>query len=173
MPAPARQGPVPPLVLTPALDDSPEIVQALGDRARALSRFPREEAVLLIAHGPNDSRDNARWRARLRRIARDLKKKNGFFSVEGLTLQEDAPPHVREAATQALRNRAHHWAQKGKRVLAVPVLISEGGIERGVAKRLEGLPVSLGRPLLDHGALSQWLARQVRDAAKAFPKDTP
>jgi hypothetical protein len=47
--------------------------------------------------------------------------------------------------------------------VVLPVLISAGGIERGVAARLEGLEHRMGKPLLPHPALSRWIARKAAE----------
>jgi sirohydrochlorin ferrochelatase len=160
---PVIPGPFPSVDVTGALDESPETVTALKDRAHALGGAPNREAVLLVAHGPNDDGDNERWIANLKKLAEGVKEE-GFAAVETATLRDDAPPPVRDAATQKLRDQVAALGKDGKTVLVLPVLISAGGIEGGIAKRLEGLDCKLGEPLGGHPALSAWIARKTKEA---------
>ena len=66
-----------------------------------------------------------------------------FASIDYLTLRDDAPKPVRDQATAALRDVVMKRSRSGRRVLIVPLLISFGGIDRGVRDRLEGLTYAM------------------------------
>jgi sirohydrochlorin cobaltochelatase len=153
-----------PVSLTRALDDSPEVLDALKDRVRSVSRKPAAEAVVLVAHGPNGEEDNRLWLAGLDRLSGGLQASGGFAVVRIATLRDDAPPAVKDAATAALRKDVEDLSREGMDVLVLPVLISSGGIERGIASRLAGLPCRIAQPMGDHPALSSWLHRKVQEA---------
>jgi hypothetical protein len=59
-----------------------------------------------------------------------------------LTLRDDAPKAVRDAATAQPRGIVQRELSS-ERVLVVPLLISFGGIERGLRERLEGLSYTM------------------------------
>ncbi|MGQ0643900.1 MAG: sirohydrochlorin chelatase [Elusimicrobiota bacterium] len=169
--APVPSGPLPPVPtaglrvsLLRALDDSPELLAVLKDRARALSRRPGRERLILAAHGPNGEDDDALWLANLETLARDLREDLGFREARVVTVRDDAPPAVREEAARRFRELAS--PEEGD-VLVVPVLVAAGGIERGVRQRLDGLDVKFGEPLLEHAALSRWIARRAAEGASA------
>jgi len=150
---PAADGPAPdgttpvaspvPIRLTRALDDHPLVADILASRARSISRDPRQEAVILVAHGPNEEEDNRRWLADMASLARQVMTLVPFASIDTLTLRDDAPKPVRDRATAELRELVRKRSQEGRRVLVVPLLVSFGGIDRGLRERLEGLPYTM------------------------------
>ena len=153
-----------PVELRPALDESPQLREVLLDRARALSRDPSRETVILIAHGPNDDAANQRWLAMLETVAQHLKHAGGFREAAGLTLRDDAPEPIRHAAIEQLRQEVQRVSAAGE-VLVVPVLMAKGGIEHKIAKALEGLAYRYsGQTLLPHPLIAQWIAQRAAEA---------
>src|SRR5579872_2147166 len=69
------------------LNDSAVVVEILLDRAQAISEQASKESVIIVAHGPNDESDNARWNQILQTIAARVKERSGFKSVEGFNLR--------------------------------------------------------------------------------------
>jgi hypothetical protein len=63
--------------------------------------------------------------------------------VDYLTLRDDAPKPVRDKATAELHELVTKHTAAGRRVLIVPLLISFGGIERGLRERLDGLTYTI------------------------------
>lgn len=125
-----------PVRMTKALDDHPLLGAIAADRARSISRAPAREAVILAVHGPVPDADNELWLRDLRAVAQHLR---GYAAVETISLRDDAPPPVRNAATAGLRAMVETHRAAGRDVLIVPVLLSFGGIEKGLRERLEGL----------------------------------
>jgi hypothetical protein len=132
-----------PIRMTPALNDHPIVADVLASRARAISRNPAQEALVILAHGPNEEDDNRRWLADMRSLAARIGQSEKFASIEYLTLRDDAPKPVRDAATEQLRAIVQREISRGRRVLIVPLLISFGGIERGLRERLDGLTYTM------------------------------
>jgi sirohydrochlorin ferrochelatase len=144
--------------MTPALNAHPVVADILQTRARALSRNPVEEAVVIVAHGPVPDDENARWLQDMRALAARMARDMPFASIDCLTLRDDAPPAVRGAATAELRALVSARIAEGRRVLIVPLLLSFGGIERGIATRLEGLPYTLAdKALMPDDRLVTWV----------------
>ena len=125
--------------MTAALDDHPLVAAILTTRARSISRMPADEAVMLVAHGPTSDRENERWLADMRSLADRIRREEPFASIDSLTLKDDAPKPIRDAATAELRKVVSARIAEGRRVLIVPLLLSFGGIERGLVERLDGL----------------------------------
>jgi sirohydrochlorin ferrochelatase len=147
-----------PVRMTPALNDHPIAAEILASRARAISRDPANEALIIVAHGPNEDDDNRRWLTDLAALAERIKQTETFASLEYLTLRDDAPKLVRDAATTQLRAFARRELAAGRRVLIVPLLISFGGIERGLRERLEGLPYTMAdAALMPDDRLATWV----------------
>ena len=53
------------------------------------------------------------------------------------------PKPIRDQATAELRAIVTKRLNEGKSVLIVPLLVSFGGIERGLRERLDGLPYTM------------------------------
>lgn len=169
-----------PLVLTAALDDHPVVADILSDRARAMSRDPSKESVVLVGHGPLKEEDNAEWLAAMERLGGLLRRRGGFAAVRAATLRDDSPPSVRREADRILREMVGALSLRGK-VLVIPHLISQGGIERHIPRSLEGLFYAwTGKTLLPDHRIARWVEeralegagrpdmRQYKDAGKAL-----
>ena len=121
------------------LDDDAVVSEILTKRAQEISKEPSKEAVIIIAHGPNQNDDNHKWLDNLHRISASVQQNGHFKSVEGATLRDDAPPPVRNQAVQDLRDRVSALGKNGSRVLVVPLLMAPGGIEQKINVALNGL----------------------------------
>lgn len=154
-----------PIALAPALDDHALVGRILGERARALSKDPARETVVLVAHGPVDETAVEAWRASLASLCRTLE---GFRACDHGLLRDDAAPEIREAAVAELRAKvARAKAAEGK-ALVVPVLIARGGIERKIPRDLDGLDYAWdGRTLMPHAGFDAWVLESAEAAARA------
>ena len=132
-----------PIRLVRALDDHPIVADILVSRAKAISRDPAHEAVVIVAHGPVPDADNALWLADMGRVAARVSSAVPFARVEAITVRDDAPAPVRAAAAAELRALVTRLSSDGTRVLIVPLLLSFGGIEAGIRERLNGLAYSI------------------------------
>jgi sirohydrochlorin cobaltochelatase len=147
-----------PVRMTPALNDHPIVAEILASRARSLSQDPEQEAVVIVAHGPNDEDENRRWLADMRSLAERIGQTEKFASIDYLTLRDDAPRPVRDQATAELRALVTKRTAAGQRVLVVPLLISFGGIERGLRERLDGLTYTMASTgLMPDDRLATWV----------------
>jgi predicted alpha/beta-hydrolase family hydrolase len=147
-----------PLRMTSALNAHPIVADILASRARAISRDPAMEALVIVAHGPSDDDDNQRWLADMESLATRLRQIGRFAALEYLTLRDDAPKPIRDAATNQLRGFAQREVSAGRRVIIVPLLISFGGIERGLRERLEGVPHAMAEAaLMPDDRLATWV----------------
>jgi hypothetical protein len=144
--------------MTSALNDHPIVADVLASRARAISRNPAQEALIIVAHGPNEEDDNRRWLEDMGSLASRVGQSEKFASIEYLTLRDDAPKPVRDAATEQLRGIVTRELSADRRVLIVPLLISFGGIERGLRERLDGLSYTLAdAALVPDDRLATWV----------------
>jgi len=144
------------------LNDSSVVVEILLDRAHEISSEPSRETVIIVAHGPNDDLDNARWNQIMTNISHQLKDRGGYKAVEGVTLRDDAPPIVREQAVAALRERVKAADQAGSRPLVVTLLLAPGGIEHKIGLELRGLNYAFNtKTILPDSRISEWIRSQV------------
>ena len=147
-----------PVRMTAALNDHPIVAEILSSRARAISREPAKEALIVVAHGPTEDDDDRRWLTDMGSLASRMKQTERFASLEYLTLRDDAPKPVRDAATARLREIVQREVSAGRRVLIVPLLISFGGIEKGLRERLDGLPYTMAEAaLMPDDRLATWV----------------
>jgi hypothetical protein len=158
--APAEDGTRPivtrlPVRMTPALNSHALLGAIVADRARGISAAPAKEAVILVAHGPVAESDNARWLADMRALSAHV---TGYAGIDVLSLRDDAPAAVRDEATASLRAMVTKAHADGRDVLIVPVLMSYGGIERGLKTRLDGLEYRMpAQGIAPDARLAQWV----------------
>jgi len=152
-----------PVRMTAALNGHPLVGQIVADRARSISASPADEAVILVAHGPVPDDDNRRWLDDMAQLAAQVRAAAPFGSVDFMTVRDDAGPAIREAATRDLRSKVERQRALGRRVLVVPHLLSFGGIEQGIRKRLEGLDYAMtAQALMPDDRIAQWVLANLR-----------
>jgi sirohydrochlorin cobaltochelatase len=154
-----------PVRMTPAFNRHRLIGEIVADRALAMSTAPASEAVILVAHGPVPDDDNRRWLEDMAVHADAVRASAPFAAVEYMTVRDDAGPAMREAATAELRAKVSAQTAAGRRVLVVPHVMSFGGIEQGIRKRLDGLTYTMAdQGLMPDPRVSAWLRDSVAAA---------
>lgn len=156
-----------PIVVTPGLDDAPELARVIADRAKALAPSPTGRALFLLGHGPNSAEDYAAWMTRLRTVADAVKASTGFASVVVELVRDDAPAEVRaEAVKRARELISLQRAATNQDVIVVPILMSSGDVSnRKLPADLAGMPVVYaGTPILPHAAMTGYVERRVLEA---------
>ena len=155
-----------PVAMTAALNRHPLVVEMLASRADAISTAPAREAVVIVAHGPTGDAKNRSWLADMAVLAAGVKAKIPFRSVDYLTVRDDAPAPIKDRATAELRALVQRRAAEGSRVLVVPLLLSYGGIEAGIRKRLGGLEYAMAtQGLAPDRRLLEWIRQVAAEAA--------
>jgi sirohydrochlorin ferrochelatase len=155
------------IFLAKPLDDHPLVSDIVYERIMELSNSPENETVILVAHGPNDEEDNRMWVKTLDNIADQVRAKNkDFKNIFCMTVRDDAPEEIYEMAKENLRNIVNQASKDGNAIV-VPILLSQGGIEKGIVKRLEGLEYEWsGKTLLPHENITDFLNTSVKSALK-------
>jgi len=83
-----------------------------------------------------------------------------------MTIRDDAPKEIYEIAKENLRNIINQASKDGK-VIVVPLLLSQGGVEKGIVKRLEGLNYEWnGKTLLPQPSITSFLQTSIDNALK-------
>jgi sirohydrochlorin ferrochelatase len=144
---------------TGGLEDSPELADALLDRARALSKNPSRETVVLVAHGSGDDATNDHWKHVLASVA-DRMRESGpaFRAIEVGTWREDWPDK-RAPEVAAIRAIVESAAKNNGRAIVIPARTTGEGAERVF---LEGLAFELGTGFAPHARFTAWFERQIR-----------
>ncbi len=149
-----------PITMTAALDSHPIVASILAARAREVSRDPAREIVIIVAHGPEDEASNDKWLSEMRALSQRVADEIPFARVEYQTVRDDAEADVRARAAAELRSRVEAATAENKTAIIVPLLLSYGGIEAGIRKRLEGLSYTMATAgLLPDSRLAEWVAQ--------------
>jgi len=140
------------------LADAEGMGTVLADRAAELSKIPAREDVLILAHGPGDDDENARWLAKLDARASAVRSRLPLRRVQVETLREDWP-EKRVAAEARIRAFAERAVSEGGKAIVIPYRVHGFG---PYAKVLEGIDyTSNGKGLIPHVEVLKWLERQV------------
>lgn len=149
--------------------DGPQAREILLGRAKALSRDPRTESVVLLAHGPESDAENRRWLARMNEAAAPMHAL-GFRAVSVETLREDWPDE-RRLAEARIRAFVQDAARGGGRAIVIPYRLFGFGPYREV---LAGLTYeSDGLGFLPHPKVSDWVRSQAAAVCAARGWSSP
>ncbi len=144
--------------------DNPLVAEILLDHAVEMSKDPAKEVVIIAGHGPSSAADNAEELRVLAGLAKIVKQDGGFADVRGMTLQDDAPPEVRAANVQKLREVVEAAMNKGQRVLVVTNLIGARTIQAKLRSDLKGLSYEFNpKGLVNHPNFMKWMGESVRE----------
>jgi len=142
------------------LSEAPEIGAILAERAAALSREPKKEDVLVLAHGPGDDEENKRWLAHMEKRVAEVKTSRPYHTVGVMTLREDWP-EKRKPAEEQIRAFVTQASSAGRRVIVIPFRLSGFG---PYAEVLAGLDYEADRSgLLPHDNVVRWISRQAEE----------
>lgn len=160
-----------PIRMASALDAHPIVADILEDRAASISIDPAHEVVILVAHGPVPEDDNKLWLRDMGILADRMRSKTRYASVDCLTLRDDADDPVRNAATEQLRQKVQDVTKSRRTALIVPLLLSYGGIEGGLRKRLDGLTYRMpSQALLPDERIVSWVVSMTQENAAELAK---
>lgn len=144
------------------LADAPAMGRVLAERARTLSKAPQHEDILILAHGPGDDAENARWLAKLDERAAAVRESAPFRRVEVATLREDWP-EKREAAEKLVRDFVSRASAERGSAIVIPFRVHGFGPYESV---FQGLTYARdGRGLIPHPAVTQWIEEQITQLA--------
>ncbi len=156
------------LKFMPPPGDDPLVAEILLDHAGEISTDPKNEVVIIAGHGPSGTEDNDKEMKVLAGLAKIIREDGGFAAVHGQTLQDDAPPGIREANVQKLRGLVESATKDGKRVLVVTNLIGARGIQAKLRDDLKGLEFKFNaKGIVQHPNFMKWMGEGVR---KEFEK---
>lgn len=153
-----------------ALDNHEYVSEILSERISEISERPDAEGVILIAHGPYTDFYEPRWLDLLKlhgeRVQASFASSRGekFKEMSFFTLRDDSPAQTRDERTRQIRNKIKELNQRHLNPIVVPVILSAGGIEEGIFKRLEGLEyVISNRYLMPHQKMIDWIEFRAKE----------
>ncbi len=139
------------------LADATQMGGVLADRAHALSRDPAHEVVLILAHGPGDDAENARWVQKIDARADAVRKASPFHDVRVMTLREDWPDK-RAAAERMIRDYLEQAKTEGMRAIVIPYRVQGFGPYADVLKGLDYTADGVG--LVPSPQVADWVREQ-------------
>ncbi|MEZ5564694.1 MAG: hypothetical protein R3F24_03900 [Gammaproteobacteria bacterium] len=150
--------------------DDPLVAEILIDNANEFSTNPSRELVIIASHGPSGVEDNVDELKLLANLAKIVKQDGGFAEVVGMTLQDDAPPQIRQANVQKMRDKIEAATRKGQHVIVVTNLISARSIQAKLRKDLYGLTYDFSsKGLINHPNFMKWMGESVRRTFQMNP----
>ncbi len=158
------------LVMTSHFADHPLISDILYDHAKEVSEDPGNEAVILVAHGPEDLEDNGPDLEILSAHVERLKAKNEFADVKLINLQDDAIPPIRESNVRQLRRWIKQAERKGQTPLVVALAAASHGVQTHIRQDLRGLNyVFAEKGMAEHPKYVAWISAAIEEAIAAEP----
>ena len=157
------------LVFAPHMDDHPLIAEILSDHAREISTDPDNEALFLIAHGPEDDFDNELDLPVIESLAEQVQAATGISEVRAINLQDDAIPPVREGNVRQLKRWMQQAQRKGKKLIVVSPASSADGLQHHIKQDLIGLDYTFNeKGLSQHPNFTEWVVTTVQQQAAAL-----
>ncbi|MBI5631478.1 MAG: hypothetical protein HY921_11405 [Elusimicrobia bacterium] len=154
-----------PVVLSKALDDHPLAVEILASRAKALSRKPAEEALLLIGQSPFSSQASRDWSDSLSAVAEKVRQKAGLRAAGAFIWRSGSAAGERQSEAE-LRSALKALRRRGQ-VLAVLVEMSPAETPRRIAGILkEHFARFNAKTILPDPLLARWVEESARESAK-------
>ncbi len=156
------------ILFTPPLSDNPIISQILLDYANDISTDQKNEAVIIVGHGPTGEEDNINELAMVQKHADYIRNNSEFADVRVMNLQDDAEKATRAANVQTLRDNAEEMAQGGRRILIVGFLLGTAGIQPKIEADLEGIDYKFNaNGMSAHPKFATWIQESVREATNS------
>ncbi len=153
-------------------DDSPLITDILWDHARAASRKPANELLIIVAHGPEDVKDNGPDLKLLQPHVDRLKAKRAFSDVKIINLQDDAIKPIRESNVRTLRRWVQQADKQGRQVVVVALAAASFGVQQNIRNDLRGLKFTFAdKGLSEHPLFLRWIEAEVDTVLAAKTKD--
>jgi len=159
-----------PVVTTGGLEDHRLFAAALLDRAREISEDPKNETVILVAHGVGSDSGNDHWLRLLDSLREKMLAEGGddFRDIHVATWREDWPDK-RVAAVAHVRDLVEQANRDGGRVLMIPARTTAEGPEREL---LPDLDFALGHGFAPHPLFVEWLREQVNEGLQQIRDQT-
>jgi len=149
-------------------ETDPLIVATLVDYAKEISENPKQEFLLLVAHGPEAEEDNQVVLGLLRELAAEVQSDVGFASVGVASLQDDAPKAVRSANVAEMRELVEKAQADGYRVLVITNLLGARTVQSELRRDLRGLGYTFNaKGVVQHDNFIRWIEESVSEAVAA------
>ena len=138
--------------------------EILRDHAKALSKDPANELVIITGHGPQRKADNDRELEILQKHADFIKADVGFYDVRPRNVQDDAPPQVRADNVKIIREWVKEAKADGKDVIIVTTVLTAAGVMQKLENDTKDLGVRFNSAgMMTNQRFSDWLDFAIND----------
>lgn len=153
------------------LEDHPLVGDTLVQYAREISRDPPNEELVIVAHGPIEEDDNRAQIAMLENLAAYIDERSDYAGYHVMSMQDDAPPEVRQANAEELRRLVSDITARGRQPLLVSSLLGTRTVQSSLRRHLRGLSYRFNpRGLMEHENFIRWIEQSVDDVVAANPR---
>ena len=135
------------------------------DYAQEISVDPKNEIVVIIAHGPVGETDNELQLELMENLAAYVHDQGNFNAVRPFTLQDDAPKEIRDRNVKQIKEFIENATLDGKKVLMVSNLMSGKGIQRKINEDFSGLDYKFNsKGFLTHPLFKEWILESIESS---------
>ena len=135
------------------------------DYAQEISVDPKNEIVVIIAHGPVGETDNELQLELMENLAAYVHDQGNFNAVRPFTLQDDAPKEIRDRNVKQIKEFIENATLDGKKVLMVSNLMSGKGIQRKINEDFSGLDYKFNsKGFLTHPLFKDWILESIESS---------
>jgi len=136
--------------------------QIVLDYTMEISVNPKNEAVVIIGHGPVREIDNQHELEIMENLAVYIRENGKFSVVKPFTLQDDAPKEIRDKNVNQIKQFMENATLDGKKVLMVSNLMSGKGIQKKIYKDFSGLDYEFNpKGFLTHPLFKEWILQSI------------
>jgi sirohydrochlorin ferrochelatase len=155
-----------PIAMTKALDDSQALVDILASRAKAQSREPASEALMLVGQAPTAKEGLQDWSSTVSALAEKVRQKAGFKRASSAALSENGNQRARNEAEAEVHKAVIDLHRQGT-VIVVPLELSRGVVHIRLPRVLDGVFARYdGKPILPDPQIAKWVADSAEAGAK-------
>jgi sirohydrochlorin ferrochelatase len=152
-------------VWAPSPVPHPIIGEILRDHAKAFSREPANEFLVIIGHGPSDPADNTLELVVLDKHAAMIKREVGFADVRVGNVQDDSPEEERAANVTRIRGWISEAKAHGQDVIVITTVLTAAGVLQKLQKDVEDLGVRFNPTgVMTHPRFSDWLEYAIQES---------
>jgi sirohydrochlorin cobaltochelatase len=152
------------VLITQHFNDHPLITEILLDHTNEVSKNPKNEVVIIVAHGPEDIEDNIPDLEILQAHVDRIKAATDFVDVKVINLQDDAYPPIRKSNVKKLRRWITSAQRSGQDVLVTVCSTASYGVQAHIREDLRGLDYTFAdRGLSEHPNYLKWIEVAVEE----------
>jgi len=155
-----------PLVLAATIDKSPVLAEILADRAKALSREPARESLVLVGYAPRSDAALTTWKASAQAIAEQVRAKAGLRRAVAVGVREGVRYGQQDKDRKELHETFRTLTTAG-RVIIVPLAPDGSRVERLLKRDLGNTAYRWdGKGVLGDKRLLDWVRSAAETASK-------